>query len=106
MTIPKSLKPRVEKFVTLILTMVINEELDRGFYKKGMLDPNYQISLYATVLLPAYIDSRIEIKGKINDKEIDLSVITCQSLTDRKVDPNLIKEVVDNFMKLRIKEIK
>lgn len=106
MAIPKSLKARVEKFVTLILTMVVNEELDRGFHKKGKLDPNYEISLYAITLLPAYIDSRIEIKGKINDKEIDLSVITCQSLSDRKVDQRLIAELVDNFMKLRIKEIK
>jgi hypothetical protein len=106
MAIPKKLRPRVEKFIGIVLTKVVNEELDRSFFKKGKLDDNYTIALYSTGLLPLYNDNRIEIGGAINDKRIGLFILSSESLINRKVDDELIKELTEAFMKLRIKEIK
>lgn len=106
MAIPKSLKPRVEKFINIVLGKVVNEELDRSFFKKGSLSPEYTISLYSTSLLPLYIDGRIEVTGEINGKQIPISILTCDALTNKRIDQSLVNELIDAFMKLRIKEIK
>lgn len=106
MAIPKKLKPRVEKFIEIVLTKVLNEELDRSFFKKGMLDSNYSISLYSTGLLPLYNDCRIEVSGAINDKRIEPFILSNDSLVNRKLDSGVVRDVVESFMKLRIKEIK
>lgn len=106
MALPKKLRPRVEKFIEIVLTKVVTEELDRAFFKKGKLDDNYTIALYSTGLLPLYNDSRIEIKGDINGKQTNISILSCASLTNRTLDKALVKELTEAFMSLRIKEIK
>lgn len=106
MPIPKSLKPRVEKFITIVLNKVLNGELERGFFKRGTLDPNYTISLYAMTLLPQYTDSRIELCGDINGVKIPISILSCDSLTHKRLDKTLVDELVESYIKLRIKEIK
>lgn len=106
MPIPKKLRSRVEQFITIVLTKVVNEELDRAFFQRGKLDSNYTISLYSTGLLPLYNDNRIEVVGKINDKETPFSILSCASLTNRSIDKALVEELTEAFMKLRIKEIK
>jgi hypothetical protein len=106
MPVPKKHQPRIEKFVEIVLTKVVTEELDRAFFKKGKLDDNYSIALYSTGLLPLYNDDRIEIAGAINDKRIDPFILSNDSLLKKKVESKLIKDLTEAFMKLRIKEIK
>ena len=86
--------------------LVVREETPRAFYRKGALDPNYQISLYSTGLLPQGNDDTIEISGKVNDKEIGKFYIKGPDIANHKLDPQLVKDVVDAFAKLRIKEMK
>lgn len=106
MAIPKKHLPRVIKFVEIVLGMVTREELVRVFYKEGTLDANYKISLYSTGLLPQGNDDTIELTGKINDKQIGLFYIKGPDLASHTLDKQLVKDVVDAFSKLRIKEIK
>lgn len=106
MPVPKKLRPRVEQFITIVLGKVVRGETERCFFKRGKLDNNYTISLYSNGLLPLYNDSRIEILGKINDKEIPISILSCASLSTQTLDKTLIEELTTAFMKLRIKEIK
>lgn len=106
MPIPKSLRPRVEKFIGLVLEKVVTEKLDRAFFQRGALDANYQICLYSTGLLPLYNDERIEVLGEINGKTTPISILSSESLKNHTVDPQLVKELADAFMGLRIKEIK
>lgn len=106
MAIPKKHHPRIVKFTELVLGMVTREETERVFYKAGQLDPNYRISLYSTGLLPQGNDDTIEISGMVNDKKIGLFYISGKSLAEHKLDPKLVKEVSQAFIKLRIKEMK
>jgi len=106
MAIPKKLRPRVEKFIQIVLEQVVTGKVERDFYNRGALDPNYKIALYATALLPLYNDSRIEVIGDVNGKKIPYSILSCDSLSQQRLDPALVKELTDAFMGLRIKEIK
>lgn len=106
MPIPKKHKARVEKFINIVLGKVVSEELDRSFFKKGALDPNYTIALYSTGLLPLYTDSRIEVMGDINGVKTPIAILTCDALSNKRLDKSLVDELTQSFMKLRIKEIK
>lgn len=106
MPLPKKLQPRVEKFVQIVLDKVVSGKVERDFYNRGALDGNYKIALYSTALLPLYNDSRIEVIGDINGKKIPQSILSCDSLSQQRVDPALVKELTEAFMGLRIKEIK
>lgn len=106
MAIPKKHKDRVEKFVQIVLGMVVEDKLPRCFCKAGALDSNYRISIYNNQLLPWYNDDRIEFTAQVNDKKTELFTITGESLANNKLDPKLVKDVVSSIMKLRIKEIK
>lgn len=106
MPIPKKLRPRVEQFITIVLGKVVSGELERSFFRRGKLDDNYTISLYSNGLLPLYNDSRIEVLGSINDKETQISILSCASLSTQTLDKGLVDELTEAFMKLRIKEIK
>lgn len=106
MAIPKSHQPRVEKFIRIVLERVLSGELHRGFFKKGMLDVNYTISLYSTTLLPLYNDERIELKAEINGKATEIFILDNNSLVSQRLDDNLISALVQAIMKLRVKEIK
>lgn len=106
MAIPKKHLPRVTKFVEIVLGMVVREELARCFNKNGTLDSNYELSIYNNILLPPYNDDRIEFHAKVNDKKIGPFTITGMDLANHKLDPKLVKEVVDGIMKIRIKEKK
>lgn len=106
MAIPKKHAARVAKFVEIVIGMVVEEKLDRTFYKAGALDSNYRLSLYSTGLLPLYNDDRIEIIAQVNDKKTEMFILPGKDLADKKVDPKLVKTIADAIMKLRIKEIK
>ena len=106
MAIPKKHAPRVEKFVEIVIGMVVEDKLSRAFYRAGDLDKNYRLSLYSTGLLPWYNDDRIEFQAAVNDKKTECFFISGKDLADKKVDPTLVKTVADAIMKLRIKEIK
>lgn len=106
MPIPKHHADRVGKFVEIVLTKLVNGELDRNFYCKGNLDTNYIISLHNNQLLPQYNDDRIEFRGQVNDKQTDLFTISGQDLAEKKLDVKLVKEITYAIMHLRIKEIK
>lgn len=106
MAIPKKHESRLTKFVEIVLAKVVTEEICRNFHRKGKLDDNYTASLYSTGLLPMYNDDRIEVCGDINGKKIDPFFISGASLVSGKLDTNTIRDVVQSFMKLRIKEIK
>ena len=106
MAIPKKHLERVTKFVNIVVGMVVSEELDRVFYRKGVLDSNYTISLYSTGLLPMYNDDRIEIRAEVNEKKTDCFFISGKSLADKTIDPTLVKDLTEAIMKLRIKEMK
>lgn len=106
MAIPKKLQERVSKFIGIVLTKVVTGELSRAFFKRGALDSNYTITLFSNGLLPLYNDDRIEISGEINGKKIDNFFISGQSLANQQVDDQLVKDLTQAFMSLRIKEIK
>lgn len=106
MAIPKKHAARVTKFVEIVLGMVVEEKLSRCFYKQGALDSNYQISIFNNQLLPQYNDDRIEFNAQVNDKKTETFTITGESLANKKLDPELVKNVSSAIMKLRIKEIK
>lgn len=106
MAIPKKHAPRVAKFMEIVIGMVVEEKLERVFYRAGALDGNYRLSLYSLGLLPLYNDDRIEFQAAVNDKKTDTFIISGKDLADKKVDPQLVKDVAAAIMKLRIKEIK
>lgn len=106
MAIPKKLHERVSKFVGIVLNKVVNDETSRAFFNRGALDGNYTISLYSNGLLPLYNDDRIEVSGDINGKKIDTFILSGQSLANKQVDDQLVKDLTQAFISLRIKEVK
>ena len=106
MALPKKHLPRVTKFVEIVLGMVVKEELSRNFYKRGVLDSNYVLTLENNILLPPYNDDCIEFIAEVNDKKAGPFTITGKDLAEHHLDPKLVKEVVQGIMKIRIKEIK
>lgn len=103
MAVPKKHKERIEKFVRLVLEMVVKEEIARLFFKQGNLDVNYKIAIYSKGLLPRYNDDRIEVRGNINGKDIETFFITGESLTNNKLDDILVNDIVEAYLKLRVK---
>lgn len=106
MALPKKHKERVSKFVEIVLGKVVSGETDRAFFRKGALDSNYTIALYSTGLLPLYNDDRIEITGDVNGKKIDVFILSGASLANNQVDDQLVADITQAFMTLRIKEVK
>lgn len=103
MAIPKKHKERIEKFVRIVLNQVVTEQIARVFNKVGKLDGNYVITLYNGILLPMYNDDRIEVNGHVNGKKIPPFFISGESMATQKLDDVVVKEVVDSFIKLRVK---
>jgi hypothetical protein len=106
MAIPKKHKERVEKFVRIVLEKVVKEEVERIFFRKGKLTDDYAISIYSTGLLPNYNDDTIEVSGDVNGKTIGVFLLPGKSIADHALDDKLVKEIIDAYMTLRIKEIK
>lgn len=106
MPIPKAHHPRITKFTEIVLGMVVREETPRVFFKRGVLDSNYSLALYSTGLLPQGNDDTIEISGDCNGKTIGKFLIDGKSLAAHKLDPKLVKDVTQAFIKLKIKEVK
>lgn len=106
MALPKKHKERVSKFIQIVLNKVVSGETERAFFRKGALDSNYTIALYSTGLLPLYNDDRIEITGDINGKKIGVFILSGESLANNKVDDQLVADLTQAFMSLRIKELK
>lgn len=106
MAIAKKHKARIEKFVTIVLELVVNEKTERIFYRKGKLDEALTISIYSEGLLPNYNDDTIEVTGDINGKHIGTFLLSGQSLANHILDKELVKDIVEAYMKLRIKETK
>lgn len=103
MAIPKKHKDRIEKFVRIVLEKVVKEEICRVFFKRGQLDSTYLISIYSGGLLPMFNDDRIEVCGDVNGKKIPSFYISGESLANHKLEDELVKEIVQAYLKLRIK---
>ncbi|QYN80051.1 putative replication protein [Kosakonia phage Kc263] len=96
----------MSKFVGIVLGKVVSGETERAFFRKGALDSHYTIALYSTGLLPLYNDDRIEITGDINGKKIDVFILPGTALANNQVDDQLVADLTQAFMTLRIKEVK
>lgn len=103
MAVPKKHKARIEKFVRIVLEKVVSEEIPRVFFRRGQLDEKYQICIYSGGLLPQFNDDRIGVNGDVNGKKIDFFYVSGESLQNNKLDDKLVKDIVEAFLKLRVK---